>query len=65
MKQPKKLTREQKEAVSASYLNTNEWMLVEETEFYLKLINKFTNKRKIVDKFKRMERKTTWKKKAD
>ncbi len=56
MKQPKKLTREQKEAVSASYLNTNEWMLVEETEFYLKLINKVTNKRKIVDKFKRMRR---------
>lgn len=56
MKQPKKLTRSQKEAVSAAHLNASEWMLVEETEFYLKLINKSTNKRKIVDKFKRMRR---------
>ena len=56
MKQPKKLTRSQKKAVSAAHLNTSEWMLVEETEFYLKLINKTTNKRKIVDKFKKMRR---------
>ena len=56
MKQPKKLTRSQKEAVSAAYLNASEWMLVEEKEFYLKLINKVTNKRKIVDKFKRARR---------
>ena len=27
MKQPKKLTRSQKEAVSAAYLNASEWML--------------------------------------
>ena len=56
MKQPKKLTRSQKEAVSAAHLNVSEWMLVEEKEFYLKLINKVTNKRKIVDKFKRARR---------
>lgn len=56
MKQPKKLTRSQKEAVSAAHLNASEWMLVEEKEFYLKLINKVTNKRKIVDKFKRARR---------
>lgn len=54
MKQPKRLTRLQKEAVSAAYLNASEWMLVEETEFYLKIIGKTTKKRKIVDKFKRM-----------
>lgn len=45
-----------KEAVSAAHLNAGEWMLVEETEFYLKLSNKTTNKRKIVDKFKRARR---------
>ena len=56
MKQPKKLTRSQNEAVSAAHLNAGEWMLVEETEFYLKLSNKTTNKRKIVDKFKRARR---------
>ena len=56
MKQPKKLTRSQKEAVSAAYLNASEWMLVDEKELYLKLINKVTNKRKIVDKFKRARR---------
>lgn len=64
MKQPKRLTREQKEAVTASYLNADDWMLVEETEFYLKLINKFTEKRRTVDKFRRMER-ITWTKKAE
>lgn len=30
MKQPKKLTREQKECISAHYLNCKDWMLVEE-----------------------------------
>ena len=33
MKQPKKLTREQKECLSAHYLNCKDWMLVEETGF--------------------------------
>ena len=46
MKQPKKLTREQKEACSAHHLNAEHWLLVEETEFYLKLINKETGSRK-------------------
>ena len=53
MKQPKKLTLEQKKAVSAHYLNANEWMLVEETEFYLNIIHKVTGKKKTIDKFKR------------
>ena len=38
MKQPKKLTREQKECLSAHCLKADEWMLVAETEFYLKII---------------------------
>lgn len=53
MKQPKKLTRRQKECLSAHYLNADNWMLVEETDFYLKIINKQTGKVRNVDKFKR------------
>ena len=33
MKQPKRLTREQKEAVAAARFNPANWMLVDETEF--------------------------------
>lgn len=51
MKQPKKLTREQKECLSAHYLNCKDWMLVEETEFYYRIINK-----RIVETFRRMQK---------
>lgn len=57
MKQPKALTRLQKECVTAHHLNADDWMLVEETEFYLKIINKTTKKIKMVDKFRREKRK--------
>ena len=53
MKQPKALTREQKEVVSSHGLPAKNYMLVEEMEFYLKLIHKDTEKIKIIDKFKR------------
>ena len=53
MKQPKKLTRTQKEIVSNHGLKIDEWALVEETEFYYKLINKTSGVRKSVDKFRR------------
>lgn len=53
MKQPKKLTREQKRCVSAHDLNCKNWMLVEETEFYYRIINKTTGKIKSIDKFRR------------
>lgn len=53
MKQPKKLTGSQKECLSAHHLKADNWMLVEETDFYLKIINKETGKRKSVDKFRR------------
>ena len=56
MKQPKRLTRSQKECLSAHYLNADNWMLVEETEFYLKIINKQTGKIMSVDKFKRAKK---------
>lgn len=51
MKQPKRLTRNQKECVSSHRLKVSDWMLVRETEFYLYLINKEGTKTKRVDKF--------------
>lgn len=51
MKQAKRLTRVQKECLSAHHLNPNNWALVAETEFYLKIINKENGKTKTVDKF--------------
>lgn len=56
MKQPKKLTREQKEVVTSHSLSAKDYMLVEETEFYYKLIHKETGKMKTIDKFKRGKR---------
>ena len=56
MKRPKKLTREQKECLSAHYLNCKDWMLVEETEFDDRIINKNTGVIKSVDKFRRIRR---------
>lgn len=53
MKQPKKLTRQQKEILTSHSLNANDWMLVEEMEFYLKIIHKSTGKTKMIDKFVR------------
>lgn len=51
MKQPKKLTREQKIAVSANDLNPDNWALVEQTEFYLKIINKTSGTVRRVDRY--------------
>lgn len=53
MKQPKKLTRQQKEIVSGHSLNVGEWMFVEELEYYIRIINKRTGAAKLVDKFRR------------
>lgn len=53
MKQPKKLTRAQKECVSSYYLDAEKWLLIEETEFYLKIVNKENGARKTIDKFRR------------
>lgn len=53
MKRPKKLTRNQKECLSAHHLKADDWMLAEETYFYLKIVNKNTGAMKSVDKFRR------------
>lgn len=52
MKQPKRLTCEQKRCLSAHSLNWKEWMFVEETEFCYRIINKKTGAIKSVDKFR-------------
>lgn len=51
MKQPKKLTREQKQAVSAAGLISENWQLIEQTEFYLKIINKTSGKIRRIDRY--------------
>lgn len=56
MKQLKKLSRWQKECLSAHHLNAEHWMLAEETEFYLKIANKQTGTKRSVDKFRREAR---------
>lgn len=52
MKQPKRLTCEQKKCLAAHFLNWKDWALVEETEFYYRIINKRTGAIKSVDKFR-------------
>lgn len=56
MKQPKKLTRAQKETLSAHYLKANDWLMAEETEFYLKVVNKRDGRKKTLDKFRQEKR---------
>lgn len=51
MKQPKKLTREQKMAVSAAGLNADNWALIEQTEFYLKIVHKTSGKTRRIDRY--------------
>lgn len=58
MKQPKRLTRDQKECLTAHGLRPEAWSLIEETEFYYKIISERTGAVKMVDKFVR--RKRTW-----
>lgn len=51
MKQPKRLTREQKEAVFASGYLPDNWMLEKKTEFYLHIIHKISGARRTVDRY--------------
>lgn len=56
MKQGKPLTRNQKEIVSAHYLNANDWSLVIETEFYLKIVHKVSCETRTIDKLRKVKR---------
>lgn len=51
MKQPKRLTKEQKEAETASGYLPDSWILERESEFYLHIIHKITNTRRTVDQY--------------
>ena len=51
MKQPKKLTREQKMICTANNLKADDWMFVEETDFNIKVVHKVTGKTVYIDKF--------------
>lgn len=53
MKRVKTLNRVQKECASAHYLRADDWYLLEEWEFYYKLIHRVTNRIKFIDKFTR------------
>ena len=53
MKRGRGLTRNEEEIVASQGLNPKDWMLAEEYDFYIKLINKDTSKTRIIDKFKR------------
>lgn len=57
MKQPKKLTREQKEILSGHNMNPKDWMFVEETDFSIVVCRKDRpDIKKMLDKYKRMKR---------
>lgn len=56
MKQPKRLTKDQKIIASAHELIPSQWMLLEEMEFYLKLIKKDTKQIKFIDKFRKAKK---------
>lgn len=51
MKQPKRLTLEQKQAVSAAGYLPDNWQLEQETEFYLKIVHRLTGTRRTVDRY--------------
>ena len=51
MKQPKRATRVQKEIIRANRLNPANWMIIAETDFYLKIMNKESGKTKMITRF--------------
>ena len=53
MKQPKKLTRQIKEAVTAYGLNAENWMLLKDGDTYVTIIHKVSRKTGVIDKFAR------------
>lgn len=53
MKQPKKLKRDYKIAVSSYNLNPDNWMLLKDGDVYITIVNKKTKKTRIIDKYAR------------
>lgn len=57
MKQPKRLTREQKCILRNTGLDCKNWMLVSESDFYLKIINKKSGRIREISRFPPAKRK--------
>lgn len=55
-KRPRKPVRWQKECLSAHHLKADNWLIEEETDVYLKIVNRKTNTRKSIHKFRREKR---------
>lgn len=51
MKQPKKLTREQKQIISKRGLNASEYMFLQYTDCGFEIIHKETSSKKTVNKY--------------
>lgn len=56
MKQPKRLKRDYKLAVSAYCLIPDNWMLQKDGDVYITIINKKSGKTRIIDKYARPKR---------
>lgn len=56
MKQPKKLKRDYKLAVSAYGLIPDNWMLQKDGDVYITIVNKKSGKTRIIDKYARPKR---------
>lgn len=57
-KKPRKPVRWEKECMSANGINANKYLVAGETDFYLIIVEKDTNKKKRIDKFRRERRKS-------
>ena len=53
MKQPRRLTLNEKKAVSAYNLDPDDWMLQKDGDTYITIVHKVTGKTKIIDKYAR------------
>ena len=62
LKQPKKPTRNEKEAILASGLNPDKWSVVKLTDFYMTIVHKETGEQKRIDRYARLKKgeKSEW-----
>ena len=60
MKQPKKLKKDYKLAVSSYNLNPKNWMLLKDGDIYITIVNKMTGVTKIIDKYARARKEKTY-----
>lgn len=51
MKQPKKLTRDLKQAVTAYGLKAEQWMLLKDGDIYVTIIHKENHITKVIDRY--------------